>query len=357
MFWTLYLRERIPYIINTLLTIAIVTLIAGLSLREQQNSLDASDVFYMLVISLFFLSITIIIDYSRQRAFLKRLYTQSKNTSFSYQSVEALRAAIPSSFQQELWITLLKKIHAQYMNDLDRYQHAQTQHYHFTNQWVHHMKTPVSVISLLIQEGKNEHPISKDVLLDIEEENERFRHGLDMMLHVARLDHFSIDFQAKKIEVTEMLRQVINQEKRQFIKRKLYPKLITSDDGIFVYSDEKWIFVVFHQILLNALKYSSQHENKTILIEIKKEDNRTTVSISDEGIGIPDHDQQRIFEPFFTGENGRIQKEATGMGLYLVKEICEHLGHQLNVTSSVGKGTTFSIHFTSKTLHLNMTNL
>ncbi|MFD2214671.1 sensor histidine kinase [Metabacillus endolithicus] len=357
MFLTFYLRERIPYILNTLLTIGIVTLIAGLSLREQQNSLDVSDIFYMIVISLFFLSITIIIDYSRQRAFLKRLYTQSQNTSFSYQSVEALRAAGPASIQQKLWITLLENVHEQYMNDLDRYQHAQSQHFHFTNQWVHHMKTPVSVISLLIQEGKNEHSLSKDVLLDIEEENERFRHGLDMMLHVARLDHFSVDLQAKKIDLVSMLRQVINQEKRQFIKRKLYPTLITSHDEIFVYSDEKWIFVVFHQILINALKYSPQYENKTITIEINKEDDQSIVSISDEGIGIPDHDLKRIFDPFFTGENGRIQKEATGMGLYLVKEICQHLGHQINVTSSVGKGTTFSIHFTSKTLHSNMTNL
>jgi len=67
--------------------------------------------------------------------------------------------------------------------------------------------------------------------------------------------------------------------------------------------------------------------------------------VKDFGIGIPDFDQKRIFQPFFTGENGRKYRESTGMGLYLVKEVVNYLGHDIEVDSKVGEGTTFKLIF------------
>ena len=69
------------------------------------------------------------------------------------------------------------------------------------------------------------------------------------------------------------------------------------------------------------------------------------LDIIDEGIGIPNKDIKRIFDPFFTGKNGRKYGESTGMGLYISKEVCNNLGHNIEVTSEINKGTQVSIIF------------
>ena len=73
--------------------------------------------------------------------------------------------------------------------------------------------------------------------------------------------------------------------------------------------------------------------------------NQDLLSIIDEGIGIVSKDLKRVFDPFFTGENGRKFGESTGMGLYLVKKVCDDLGHKVSIKSEVGKGTEVSISF------------
>ena len=65
--------------------------------------------------------------------------------------------------------------------------------------------------------------------------------------------------------------------------------------------------------------------------------------VKDQGMGIDKKDLNRIFEQFFTGENGRIKGESTGVGLYLVKQICSKLKYPLSVESQKGIGSTFSL--------------
>lgn len=67
--------------------------------------------------------------------------------------------------------------------------------------------------------------------------------------------------------------------------------------------------------------------------------------MQDFGVGIPIVDQKRVFNKFYTGENGRKYRESTGMGLYLVKEVAERLEHRLELESKVGIGTTIRIIF------------
>ncbi|WP_054708137.1 ATP-binding protein [Bacillus sp. JCM 19041] len=99
------------------------------------------------------------------------------------------------------------------------------------------------------------------------------------------------------------------------------------------------------QLLTNAIKYSP--ENGTIVINVDSDDNKSVfVTIKDEGPGIQAHDLPRVFDRGFTGENGRLQHTATGMGLYLSQEISKSLHIQLDVSSVVGDGTSVSMIFT-----------
>ncbi|ASB87237.1 sensor histidine kinase [Bacillus sonorensis] len=353
-----YLRDRAWLMIFSFLGTGFVVAAAWLGVFENEGGVSGDNILYVFILMAAFLVAGFAIDYGRQRSFLLQLKRHQLDVS-SMQTGEALKAYQPQTGEQRIWTALISEINKEYRERLARFSRQRKQHVDFTNQWIHHMKTPVSVISLLIQEGKKQSDITslRTVLGEIEEENERFRRGLDMMLHMARLDHFAIDLKPEKIDVIRLLREIINEEKRQFIKRRLFPKLQTADDSVIIYSDKKWLTVVFQQIIYNALKYSPQNKGEEIVFAVEKKGDQTAVSIIDRGIGIPAHDLPRIFNPFFTGENGRTQKEATGMGLYLSKEICGHLGHELSALSEPGKGTAVTVAFSSSTLHGNVTKL
>ncbi|WP_249685312.1 ATP-binding protein, partial [Bacillus velezensis] len=125
--------------------------------------------------------------------------------------------------------------------------------------------------------------------------------------------------------------------KRLFITKRVFPEIHIEDD-LIVASDSKWLRFTLGQFITNAVKYTFESNKKIVISAIEKDD-YVQLAICDEGIGIPASDLSRVTKAFFTGENGRKTGESTGMGLCLAKEICEKLGHELVITSEVGKGT------------------
>ncbi|MBW7455066.1 sensor histidine kinase, partial [Paenibacillus sepulcri] len=249
---------------------------------------------------------------------------------------------------------LLQAQHEAYMNELSRYRKQQEIHQHFIHQWVHQMKTPISVIDLMIQHAEqaqeeNNSPSSTQSLSSIREETERLTRGLDMMLYTARLDKFELDVRIRTVPLHEIARRVVNSYKRLCIKYSIYPQ-ITGE--ALVQTDEKWIAFVMNQLVGNAIKYSKHKQGtKKLLLLIETENGKTALKVKDEGIGIPAHDLPRVFDPFFTGDNGRLVEESTGMGLFLAKSVCGKLGHGLAVESVPGGGgTTLTISFASQSL-------
>ena len=98
-------------------------------------------------------------------------------------------------------------------------------------------------------------------------------------------------------------------------------------------TDEKWLVFVIEQLLSNAIKYTHKGKISIYLLEDKK------LVIEDTGIGIAKEDIPRIFEKGFTGYNGRTDKKATGLGLYLCKKITTKLSHQIYIESEIGVKT------------------
>ena len=99
------------------------------------------------------------------------------------------------------------------------------------------------------------------------------------------------------------------------------------------------------QVISNALKYTMEGG---ICMEACRTKHGVELKISDTGMGIRQEDLPRIFEKGFTGYNGRIDKKASGLGLYLCKGILEKLGHSIRIDSKEGEGTTVFIGFDNK---------
>jgi len=327
-----FLKDRKSYVViyylNTLLVIVIMYLTLILNKRE----FPKENVVYAFLIATVLLSLHLIYEYYKSIGFYKYLSNIEKGN----QDLQGVLNTI--DFQKEEHImmgALLKHIYKVYDEETSKYKDSQKQYIYFINQWVHQMKTPISVISLLIQEKDKEN--YKEILDSINEEKDKIAQGLDMMLYNARLSDFSLDFKVESIEISEIVRKV---------KNLIFPKLI-GETGIKVETDKKWISFVTTQLLINAIKYSrvNNKESKTIMFNIEENANEIILSLEDEGIGIPKEDITRIFRPFFTGKNGRKTEESTGMGLYLSKRVCDELGHELKVASEEGKGSKFSIIF------------
>lgn len=118
------------------------------------------------------------------------------------------------------------------------------------------------------------------------------------------------------------------------------------DSDFTVISDRKWLKLILKQLLINAVKYTVE-EDKTVTVAAYRRGNSKVLEVSDQGIGISPQDIRRVFEPFYTGVNGREFGESTGMGLYLVNEACKNLQHEIEIDSKISEGTSIRIVFSA----------
>lgn len=210
----------------------------------------------------------------------------------------------------------------------------------FMNQWVHQMKTPLSVIHLMIQEYDDQ------LFQNIRKELYRIEDGLKTVLYSTRLSLFEKDYTIERVVLQHLMDDVIKENKRLFIQYKVFPHKLFPQDLMYVYTDKKWIQFAVGQLISNAVKYSA-NKSDTLILRIEKKEQQIVLEVEDFGVGIPSQDVKRVFDPYFTGVNGRLYHESTGMGLYLVKEIVQKLHHQIELESEAGKGTLVKIWFSA----------
>ncbi len=329
-----FLRDKLPYTVGFIANSFF--LIAFFSLSAKRTV----EIVYPLIISAFVLSIVIIIEWIRYYRFNSNLQMSINNVSFELN---------PNTAEQEQTARVISSIHTKYINEISEISIENKNSRHFISQWVHNMKTPVSVIDLIIQKYSAEAVIPKGALTAVGEENERLRSILDQVLNIMRLEEFSKDYIPESTDLAASVKKVINGKKNQFIYSKVFPHFEYKGENAFVLSDSKWNELMLEQIVSNAIKYSAPTElSKNVFFTIEQKGVSTFLTIRDEGIGIPSYDLPRIFEPFFTGEKGRKYKNATGIGLYICSVIASKLSHSISIESEQGKGTSVIIKYLSK---------
>lgn len=348
----LFLRDRLLFIFMVCLIILLAVTLLLLERERYPGLVELGTIYYFIVIALFLLGTWLVVDYLRQRTYFKQML-EAIARSEELQASTIVQATVTQ--EQKLVAKMLEEQSRAYLNELGKYRRQQEIHNHFVLQWVHHMKTPVSVIDLLAQEVLQQNSSSQQeqqqLALSMQEETDRMTRGLEMMLYTARLDKFEIDLHVKQVALHELVRSVINAHKKLCIRYSIFPRV---EGEASVETDEKWMTFVLNQFISNAIKYSKSKEGgKKLLFQLEAfNDGGGRLQVIDEGIGIAPHDLPRIFDPFFTGENGRTAGESTGMGLYLAKQVCNRLGHEMTVSSVLGESTTVSVAFKPRGIHI-----
>lgn len=330
-----YFKDRIyltiAFLLNSVLLIVFFSLLT-----------DSKEIVYPLLISLFIYSFFFTIDFLKYLKFNRNLSNSINNKFYDLE---------PSTEEQRNVSHAITQIHNQYMETIYKINSDIAEKEQFLSHSIHNIKTPVSVIDLIIQECERNETNLLDKVQDIKQENMRIHHILEQVLNIIRLDDFSRDYVPKATDLVEVIKKVINNRKNQFIYSHVYPKL-DSPENVLVLSDEKWNYLLLDQVVSNAIKYSGldmvDGEGNKIYINISQENDKVILSIRDEGVGIPSYDLNKIFEPFFTGENGRRFQDSTGIGLYISSMIAEKLGHDISIESEVDIGTTVKITYLAK---------
>ena len=200
--------------------------------------------------------------------------------------------------------------------------------------WAHQIKTPIAASSLLVGEIED-----KKVKNQLEQELFKIESYVNIVLQYLRLESFHEDLVLKKENLEDLVKEIVKKYAIFFIQKGLSLNLHDLDRTII--TDRKWFVVILEQVLSNSLKYTSQGG-----IEIYFQED--TLYIKDSGLGIQDADLLRVFERGFSGYNGRLTQQSSGLGLYLSKKIADELGHQISIASQVGQGTTVMISFSEK---------
>ena len=204
--------------------------------------------------------------------------------------------------------------------------------------WVHQIKTPIASMRLALQ---NEDTAESRQL---QSELGRIERYVEMVLTFLRLGADSTDYVIKEHELDDIVRGAVKKLAGDFINKKIKLEYTELDEKVL--TDEKWLSFVVEQVLSNAVKYTSEG-TVSIYTESPK-----TLCIRDTGIGIAADDLPRVFENGYTGYNGRSDKRASGIGLYLCRRVCNKLGHGISAESKAGEGTVIRIALDKKKLEV-----
>ena len=229
----------------------------------------------------------------------------------------------------------------------------QSQMRDYYSMWVHQIKTPISAMKLLLEAEREELGLLicdeeqqaslkelSDNVASFEDELFRIEEYVSMALQYQRVSSTENDFVLEKVSVDGVIRDTIKKYAKIMIRRHIGTNY--SGTGQEVYTDGKWLAFMLEQILSNAIKYTPQG---FVTIETAEEKDRFFITIKDTGIGIKAEDLPRVFEKGYTGYNGHADKKATGIGLYLCRQMADKLGHTIRMESEIGKGTKVWIGF------------
>lgn len=229
------------------------------------------------------------------------------------------------------YIEIIDKLLEINHTNIAKYLNERTESVDYYTTWVHQIKTPISIMKMILQsEDTDEH---RELLAELF----RIEQYAEMALNYIRLDSNSSDFVFKNYDLDRIVREAVRKFAPQFIRKRISLKY--EPVSITVLTDEKWLQFIIEQLLSNAIKYT---EKGSVTIKISDD---KILSISDTGIGIAPEDLPRIFEKGFTGYNGRTDKKSTGLGLYLCKKTAYKLSHKISVESEINHGSTFFICF------------
>ena len=212
----------------------------------------------------------------------------------------------------------------------------------------HEFRTPLATLrqlSELLADGRVQSEERRsEYYEDLRHESERLHRLVENLLDFGRMEAGRREFRFETIDAVALVRRVAG-DFAQEVAARGYRIEVSADDhpsGIVVRADEEALARALWNLLDNAVKYSP--DARTVWVDARADGSRFLLSVRDEGVGIPDDEQRRIFDKFVRGSSANAAGvKGTGLGLAMVQRIVAAHGGDVSVTSAAGKGSTFTI--------------
>ncbi len=218
----------------------------------------------------------------------------------------------------------------------------------------HEMKTPIfhiqGYISTLIENNIDDPEIEKRYLERTEKSAERLIRILEDLDTISQLESKEVSADIEPFDLVQLCEEVIESEAMDAEEKEINLVLENTLDKIGVIGDRFRIKQVLVNLVVNSIKYGKKGGQTTI--RIKNETDTIYMEVADNGIGIDKQHLSRLFERFYRVDKGRSREQGgTGLGLSIVKHILEAHHQTINVTSTIGEGTTFSFRLKKAAHH------
>lgn len=277
------------------------------------------------------------IDYGRRRAFYRDLEQVMADLDRTYYATSLIEP--PDFLEGRLAYEALQAAGKAASDDVAAHKQQAEAYRDYIELWIHEIKTPIAAATLMAA-GLHGPQASR-----LKGELDRIEGYVEQALYYARSTSLAHDYAIRETSLAEAVREAVRKHARYLIERGVKPE-VDVPEGAVVFADAKWLAFVIGQLVANAAKYGAT----TLRFSVREEgagtsDERTVLEVADDGWGVPAADVPRVFERAFTGENGRRTGSSTGMGLYLVAELCAKMGLAVAIASEEGAGTRVMLAF------------
>ena len=321
-----YIKDKANYILAFIVYCIIVIFYA------KAMQINNNFIIVIIAISFAFASIGFVVNYLRKNKYINEINSIIDGLEEKYLIAEVIEK--PKREEDLAYYKILKRTNKSMLENVTKVKTTQKDYKDYIESWVHEIKIPITSAKLLCENNKSE------ITNKIDEEVEKINNYVEQALFYARLDQVSNDFMIRKINLADVVRNVLARNKKIMIQNNM--KVEVKDLSVDVFSDEKWLEFILNQIIINSIKYKKE-QNATITISSVENKENVFLKIKDNGIGIKESEINRIFDKGFTGTNGRNQKKSTGIGLYLCKRLCEELDMNLTAKSKENEYTEITI--------------
>ena len=208
----------------------------------------------------------------------------------------------------------------------------------------HELKTPIGALSLLseaVLAAKHEPEAVEKFASRMQQEAKRLTDLVQEIINLSRLQDSDPLQVAEPLLLSDLISEAVDQCQTTSAARNI--GLAVSDQvNVTVFGDRDQLSMAIHNLVENAINYSP--ENTNVSISTSLEDEIVTISVADQGIGIPEADLERIFERFYRVDPARSRETGgTGLGLSIVKHVAAKHGGEIKVWSSQNVGSTFAL--------------
>ena len=243
------------------------------------------------------------------------------------------------SREEEESIRLLASVLQKHKNESSSMADALRDYEEYVEGWAHEAKTPLSLLTMLLDNRIDE--ISPSLQAKLDYVRSQLQENVTQMLYYARLKSSTKDYRFEDVNLNDCLGEVLEDyapllEEKQFV-------ILNKLQYETVYTDRRGIQFMLGQIVSNSIKYSS--DSPMLMISMIHSETADILSVEDNGIGVKKYDLPYIFQKGFTGDSTDSRKKATGMGLYLVKKMADDLNLHLEAASQWGKSFKIVIFF------------